>query len=89
MKSVEYYRFLFGCVLSAIVEAGSESVPESTVYLGLNCDMRDYEIIRGLLLSTARNGSRIATIQGHAITLTPYGVELGKNCSQILGKDVA
>ena len=71
--------------IAAIISTLSEfpkGTQESNIYLMFNCNIKDYETIKNVLLKDG-----LISINNNWITLTNKGLELGKEINVLLKQD--
>lgn len=54
--------------------------PESTLYLGMGCDMATWETVRSVLVA-----GNLATIENNAVTITPAGHAMAAKINAFTG----
>ncbi len=77
MTKNEIFTFV-AAILTTLDEVGTDAA-ESTIYMALGMDMAKYTSIRDLLVS-----SKLVTVKGHRISLTPAGRETAQKCNAVL-----
>lgn len=71
---------LIAVICSGLFDAGPADIhPASSIYLVLDMDMAKFETVKHFLEKLG-----FARFTSETVRLTPKGMELGKNCSEVL-----
>ncbi len=77
----ERAQVLVATITSTLYESGNEPAPASSFYLALGCNMEEYETITAIL-----QRAELAVVTSSTIKLTAKGMEVGKQCQEVLDK---